>query len=462
MRKSMTVLLSGGVAAVAVGALSVTAWAAAAGPSKRQGQVELTTPLGVTLQEVVGSDRRLVTKERKTPGFFAGGAVRRGGRLGTPAYLYADPAGMTLYTYAEDKLPSKSACVAECAKTSPPALVPAGAKPLGSWSVIKRDDGSQQWAYQGKPLYTSVKDEEAGDARGAGGGFTPLRVDPESFVARPFGVGVDDVHTVNGYALVNDIGRAIYAYSRKGEYVAKGCTTTVCPDRWEPVMAPSLARPVGEFAVIDRKDGFQQWAYQGKPLFTYGGDVVRGDAFGVGVSKDFEVAAVARNFKPEGTGMYFDPGRGAIVTTDKGMTLYRVDFSYHNPDGHGLPGSFNGAPAVGRAMGTAPCVDECLKTWRPLAAPANALPSGHWSIMKRSNSTRQWAYKGFAAYTYAGDTKPGERSGSDIYDIFISNDPTIDIYQDGNVYKDDKEMKYGRRVLRARDAAANFWAYIEP
>ncbi len=114
------------------------------------------------------------------------------------------------------------------------------------------------------------------------------------------------------------------------------------------------------------------------------------------------------------------------------------------------------------AMGTAPCVDECLKTWRPLAAPANALPSGHWAIMERSNGTRQWAYKGFAAYTYAGDTKPGERSGSDIYDIFISNDPTIDIYQDGNVYKDDKEMKYGRRVLRARDSAANFWAYLEP
>ncbi len=454
--------------ALIAGAAAVLACAAgaaqAASPARSKGQSDLITPLGVTLQEVFGGGGRPEVKERKTPGFFTEGTQRRGGRgVGNAvAYYFADTAGLTLYTSAQDTVPGKSACVAECAVASPPALVPAGAKPFGPWSAIKRDDGSQQWTYEGKPLYTSAKDEEAGDARGAGGGFAALRLDPNSFVKRPFGVGIDDVRTVNGYALVNDIGRAIYAYSGKGEYAQKGCTTSVCPDRWEPVMAPRISQAMGEFTLIDRSDGFQQWAYQGKPLYTYGGDVVSGDAFGVGVNKEFEVAVVARNFRPQSTGMFFDAARGAIISTDKGMTLYRVDFSYHNPDGHGLPGSFNGAPRVGRAMGTAPCVDECLKTWRPLAASANALPSGHWSIMERSNGTRQWAYKGFAAYNYAGDTKPGERSGSDIYDILISNDPNVDVYKDGNVYKSNKEMKYGRPVLRARDSAANFWAYIEP
>ncbi len=34
--------------------------------------------------------------------------------------------------------------------------------------MIKRDDGSMQWAYQGMPLYTFVKDTKAGDKTGDG------------------------------------------------------------------------------------------------------------------------------------------------------------------------------------------------------------------------------------------------------------------------------------------------------
>ncbi|MNH42286.1 Secreted repeat [compost metagenome] len=36
------------------------------------------------------------------------------------------------------------------------------------WSQIKRDDGSMQWAYKGKPVYTFVKDKKAGDMTGDG------------------------------------------------------------------------------------------------------------------------------------------------------------------------------------------------------------------------------------------------------------------------------------------------------
>ncbi len=455
MRIYKSVLIVGSVAVAAMSA--VTAQAASS-----SSQVELTTPPGITLQEPKGPDRRPSAAERKTPGIF-NGQIRRGGRVpgAEIAYWYADASGKTLYTYAQDAA-GKPTCVAECAKANPPALVPAGAKAAGAWSIVKRDDGAGQWAYQGKPVYTSTKDEDVGENRGSGGGFVALRLDHDALVKRPFGVNVEEVRTVNGYALTDESGLAVYAYSGKGEFVQKDCTTSVCAKRWAPLMAAAIAHPVGNFTLIDRADGFQQWAYQGKPLFTFSGDVVKGDAFGVGVSKDFELAVVARNYQAPGTGMFFDPARGAIVSTDKGMTLYRVDFSYHSPDGHGLPGSFNGSPPVGRAMGTAPCVDACLKTWRPLAASAKDLASGHWSIMERSNGTRQWAYKGFAAYSYVGDKKPGERSGSDIYDIMIVNDPTIDVYQDDNVYKSDEEMKYGRRVLRARDAAANYWAYIEP
>ena len=36
------------------------------------------------------------------------------------------------------------------------------------WTVITRDDGSKQWAYQGKPLYTWLKDTKPGDRTGDG------------------------------------------------------------------------------------------------------------------------------------------------------------------------------------------------------------------------------------------------------------------------------------------------------
>jgi predicted lipoprotein with Yx(FWY)xxD motif len=33
---------------------------------------------------------------------------------------------------------------------------------------VTRDDGSKQWAYKGKPLYTWVKDAKPGDVTGDG------------------------------------------------------------------------------------------------------------------------------------------------------------------------------------------------------------------------------------------------------------------------------------------------------
>ena len=76
--------------------------------------------------------------------------------------------GMTLYTFANDKVPGKSACNGPCAKNWPPLMADAGAQPVGNWTVITRDDGSKQWAYDGKPLYGWVRDKAPGDVTGNG------------------------------------------------------------------------------------------------------------------------------------------------------------------------------------------------------------------------------------------------------------------------------------------------------
>lgn len=81
--------------------------------------------------------------------------------------ILTNAAGMTLYTFAPDAN-GHSACNGKCAEFWPPLMAKAGAMASGSWSVITRKDGSKQWAYKGKPLYTFVRDKKAGDEMGDG------------------------------------------------------------------------------------------------------------------------------------------------------------------------------------------------------------------------------------------------------------------------------------------------------
>ena len=76
-------------------------------------------------------------------------------------------AGMTLYTFDKDQ-PGKSNCNGQCAVNWPPLAAKADDKASGAWTVVTRDDGSKQWAYKAKPLYTWIKDQKAGDKTGDG------------------------------------------------------------------------------------------------------------------------------------------------------------------------------------------------------------------------------------------------------------------------------------------------------
>ncbi|CAG0962540.1 hypothetical protein BURK1_00789 [Burkholderiales bacterium] len=78
-------------------------------------------------------------------------------------------AGMTLYTFDRDVGGSgKSACNGPCAVNWPPLRVTGDGMASAAWQVITRDDGSKQWAYHGKPLYTWIKDAKPGDRTGDG------------------------------------------------------------------------------------------------------------------------------------------------------------------------------------------------------------------------------------------------------------------------------------------------------
>ena len=79
-----------------------------------------------------------------------------------------DPQGRTLYTFARDDFET-STCIDACAQEWPPvAASPEDRGGFESFSVFIRPDGSRQWAYQGKPLYRSARDQESGQANGEG------------------------------------------------------------------------------------------------------------------------------------------------------------------------------------------------------------------------------------------------------------------------------------------------------
>jgi len=81
--------------------------------------------------------------------------------------VLVNDAGMTLYTFDKDA-GGKSACSGPCAANWPPLVASASATASGDWSIVTRDDGTRQWAYKGKPLYTWSKDQKPGDRTGDG------------------------------------------------------------------------------------------------------------------------------------------------------------------------------------------------------------------------------------------------------------------------------------------------------
>ena len=79
--------------------------------------------------------------------------------------LLASTDGKTLYIFDKDAA-GKSNCNGGCATAWPPFAVANAALATGDFSIVKRDDGSSQWAFKGMPLYFFAGDAKAGDANG--------------------------------------------------------------------------------------------------------------------------------------------------------------------------------------------------------------------------------------------------------------------------------------------------------
>ena len=100
--------------------------------------------------------------------------------------MMASKEGTTLYTFDKDAA-RKSNCNGGCAAAWPPFIVTNPALVGGAFSIVKRDDGTAQWAYRGKPLYFFAGDAKAGDVNGdnQGGVWHVIRHEPKKTSAAP-------------------------------------------------------------------------------------------------------------------------------------------------------------------------------------------------------------------------------------------------------------------------------------
>jgi predicted lipoprotein with Yx(FWY)xxD motif len=80
-------------------------------------------------------------------------------------FLMTDSAGMTVYTFDKDSA-GQSNCYGPCASYWPPVAASRGQQASGDMTIIRRTDGTMQWAKQGRPLYTFAEDTRQGDMKG--------------------------------------------------------------------------------------------------------------------------------------------------------------------------------------------------------------------------------------------------------------------------------------------------------
>ena len=371
---------------------------------------ELSTPPGITLVNVtkiyVSSQDQFIWR-----------------RIG-------DQEGKPLYTFKDDPAHGPPACVGECAKEFLPFIADRLAKANSDWTLVDRDGGAKQWAYQGKPLYRySGADPEgtpfAGDTATAIAedpewynpsskfhspkqGWSRAAYTPEKTLILPPGIELESLPIANGFGLVDAASRmTIYMSAPKRKL----------SNLWIPVPAPALASAIGEFTITNADDGTRQWAYRGQPLFAFRGDYAPGDVEGGFADRNMRVALVYRNFLPDGIKIDILPGRGPLMMTSAGLSVYtqaRYNLQY---GGRQTRSGYSVPYREAKAVGTRGCVGECLKTWRPVAVPANAQSGGYWEVAARPDGTKQWLYKGTAVYTYIGDRLPGDILGNNRHDI---------------------------------------------
>jgi predicted lipoprotein with Yx(FWY)xxD motif len=371
--------------------------------------------------------------------------------------VFADTEGRTLYTWPQHKLRNgysgeaagTPACYDEvltvtaglmspypagialpdidnrpsCTDLWPPVLAPEGAEPVGDWTIVARRDGSRQWAYDEQPLYTSVRDQLPGDTfggtrRGNDGDAPAARepAGPPPLLPPGFSVATTSV----GRMLATDDSYAVYAFD--GDSATATACVGDCLRRWEPVLAPALARAEGEWRILERAPGVRQWVYRGQPLYRYRHDLDTWSQLG---SDEPGWHNVFTQTPPSPPASFTRQATiaGDVLADSRGHTIY----IYHCGDDSADQLSCDhpeDTQVYRLAMCGAGDPQRCLEYWPYVTAAEDARSSsrtwrvlsidpttGHPAAADSEGALRVWAYRDRPVYTFARDLRPGDVNG---------------------------------------------------
>ena len=190
-----------------------------------------------------------------------------------------------------------------------------------------------------------------------------------------------------------------------------------CAQEFPPLLAEASAKSSGDWSILRRPDHTRQWAYQSHPLYTWTKEKTPGEvATNVGLKESanlklaeeateagsllppagWQVARMTFGTAlqlPDGIAVKLIPSAQSVALTDAhGMTLYGFD---------------GNARRDRQLCSTSGCDPE----WQPVTASELAFKTGEFSVVTRSDGSKQWAYKRQPLYRYRGDALPGDVHG---------------------------------------------------
>ncbi|MBX7197761.1 MAG: hypothetical protein K1X51_00120 [Rhodospirillaceae bacterium] len=322
------------------------------------------------------------------------------------------PAGMELPDLATRK---------SCAEVWPPLYAADDAKPVGNWSIITRDDGKKQWAFDHKAVYTSTLDQRQGDVNGGGylhaqgaSGTVRTPISPREDLPAQF--DVESMPTGRMLTLVD--GFSVYTWDKDGPN--KSNCDGACLAQWKPVLAAATAPQVhGDWAIIARSPGVFQWTYRKKPLYALNGDQQKRSFHGADIPGWHNVYTTPGPAFPKGFTVQRNPG-GDVLADASGKTIYIFNCIEDAADQQACD-----HPTTTQQYRWAICggfdVKKCNADFPYVVADKNAKSTSQiWGVKDVDPTTGRyvdpgtpgsvhvWTFRDRPLYTFARDTAPGD------------------------------------------------------